>query len=785
MKNYLIIHGHFYQPPREDPWTGLIPRQHSAEPFENWNIKINRECYAANSASRVLNSKGNITNIVNNYRYLSFNFGPTLLNWLKKEANGVYQRILDADKYSQDNNNGHGNAIAQGYNHTILPLDSKEVMRTQIRWGIDDFVSHFKREPEGFWLPETAVNSDVIDELIACKIKYTVLSPWQADSVCTPGSKTWRSLYGHPAPSHKAYRIERPSGNLNIFFYDPTLASGLSFNHFLQDADKLKQTIDGYFHDQENGHLISIATDGEVYGHHEPFGDMCLAAFIEKANGRYEICNYGQYLELFPPVELVKLKSGEDDAGSSWSCSHGVSRWFKNCGCSTGGEEGWNQNWRTPLRKAFSYLRNETEKTFIREMAKFSDKNGFEIRNSYIHVLAGETEKKEYLGNEFPSADDEQKLLITRLLEGQKYMMYMFTSCGWFFSELSGIEPVQNMKYALRLVELYSPWFNGSVLEKLLVDLSEAESNIPSKGTGRTIMENEVIPSAKNDAYGASILILQSFLNPGQKKQYGCYRLVNLKEQKFEDITEYSSECSIINCETGKAMDFKFSISKTESMEIKIDLEDNENKYAVLASELPECIRSRISREFVQNLEKECIAQYSHQFEKLKTALSVVEKLATEPSNLIKKTAEVIISQLMMQTLQDKTKLLKQEEIVFLREMIELKKKHNLEIDEKKITVMLSEILAYQTDFFSENPTAATTSYIQKLCDLAWSGGFELEKTIPQNIVFSLINEYGEEYFRQISNQDFEAFSNLRNLINLGESLGIEVEEMKARLLKP
>ncbi|MBN1648597.1 MAG: DUF3536 domain-containing protein [Spirochaetales bacterium] len=785
VKNYLVIHGHFYQPPREDPWTGTIPKQPSAEPYQNWNVRINRECYAANSASRVLNSRGNIEKIINNYRYFSFNFGPTLLSWLKTEAPGVYARIIDADKHSCTVNNGHGNAIAQSYNHTILPLDPKDIARTQIHWGIEDFYSHFGRKPEGMWLPETAVNTAIVDELIAQKIQFVILSPCQAEAVCQEGAKTWRSLFDHPVPSHKAYRIERPGGNLAVVFYDPTLASGISFGHFLTDADKLKQTLDGYYNENDAAHLVNIATDGEIYGHHEPFGDMCFAALASKIDDRFIITNYANYLEQHPPHELVKLKSGEDDAGTSWSCSHGVSRWYKNCGCSTGGKEGWDQKWRTPLRNAFNYLRNEATKTFIREIAQYGKQDAYSVRDGYIEVLCGKKTKKDYIGELFPSASEEDRSRIISLLEGQKYMMYMFTSCGWFFSEISGIEPVQNMKYALRLIELYKPWFNGTVLEKLLVDLSEARSNIASKGTGRTIMETDVLPYSKTDFYGAAVLIFRCLLHPYASQNYGVYTLIEMEKTGFTDITDFSSRCTVENSETCRQLTCEFSILSAADSGISIRINTADSTEVIRAADLPDAVKTEISQEYRKSLEQECFDHYSGLFENLKLALTVSNQLGTMPSDMVRKTAEVIISELICRKLEDQTRFLSDQEIAELQDMMDFKNTHGLEVNEKEISGCLSRILAYQTDYFSGKLSSEITCYIQKLCSLADRGGFTIEKTIPQNIVYELIHKNEEAYFSEIQQKKFDAFLNLKMLISLGETLGIEVEEMKKRLLAP
>ena len=279
----------------------------------------------ANAFSRILGGDGRITEIVNNYRYLSFNFGPTLLQWLVKYAPRVYDRIREADSYSMENNNGHGNAIAQAYNHTILPLDTPENRLTQILWGIEDFRHHFERDPEGLWLPETAVNLDVIDSLIDCGIRFIILSPWQAEKYRHDEEDEWTFLEGNPAPSGHSCYIKGSRGRISAFFYDPALSSGISFQHYLTDADVLYDRLAAMKDESRPDYLITAATDGEIYGHHEPFGDMCLAALVNKIHQRHDfrITNYAAYLEEYPPVHEAVLLRGEEEKGTSWSCVHG------------------------------------------------------------------------------------------------------------------------------------------------------------------------------------------------------------------------------------------------------------------------------------------------------------------------------------------------------------------------------------------------------------------------------------------------------------------------------
>jgi len=517
MEKTLILHGHFYQPPREHPDTGLIPIQQSAYPKENWNVRITEECYAANAYSRYLTFDGRIEQIINNYEYLSFNFGPTLLHWINEHCPDVYGRIIEADRNSISRL-GHGNAIAQSFNHTILPLDDPADAELQIAWGLEDFSRHFGRDAEGIWLPETAVSTSVIDQLIRWNIKFIILSPWQAQRVETePG--VWKDLGKQPAPYQQPYIISRPQGEITVFFYHAGLAEGISFGHFLRDAETLYSRIQELF-SKEAGSLLHTATDGEIYGHHEPFGDMCLAAMIKRSMEDQEISfgNYASYLEANPPSLQAQLKEGEEKKGTSWSCFHGVSRWYKDCGCSTGGEKGWNQKWRTPLRTAMQQLSEKLLETYHAELPKVTDADPRKLLFDYGKVISGETAPQEFcrsiLGNE---TRPEQDAALLKLLEGQRYRHYMFTSCGWFFSDISGIEPKQNLLYALHAAALYRA-FTGEPLEEMLEDtLHQAKSNKKKEGRGSKILRS-----------------LQSSLLPFGTEA-ACYFVLNRELAREED----------------------------------------------------------------------------------------------------------------------------------------------------------------------------------------------------------------------------------------------------------
>ncbi len=495
---YLIIHGHFYQPPRENPWTERIDRQPSAAPYHDWNERITKECYQPNTRSRRLDGDGRIAKMLNNYEWISFNFGPTLLSWIEEKHPDAYEKIIAADRLSAERL-GHGNAIAQGYNHIIMPLANSRDKETQIRWGVHDFIRRFGREPAGIWLPETAANSDTLEILIGFGFDFIVLSPNQAKRVRPPAGKAeWRDVSDGSIQTGFPYRCFLSKGKkrrstdkyIDIFFYDAKLSVDVSFNHLLRNGDHFAQAIvDAY--PRTRGDLVTIATDGEIYGHHEPFADMALAYLADTGapSRGLEMTNFSAYLENHAPEWEVALKPGTDNEGTAWSCAHGVGRWKEACGCNTGGGPKKNQKWRGPLRNGLDALRDELSAAFASETAPLLD-DPWRARNDYITVIENrgpESIERYVTEHAKRPLSPEERSRVLSLLESQRNALLMFTSCGWFFDDISGIETTQILEYAARAIELAGEK-NGDALEKaLLKELRKAKSNFPNLGRGSDI----------------------------------------------------------------------------------------------------------------------------------------------------------------------------------------------------------------------------------------------------------------------------------------------------------
>ena len=483
----LIIHGHFYQPPRENPRTGEVELQPSAAPFHDWNERIHAECYGPNGFARI--GDGTSARIVNNYSHISFNFGPTLLSWLQKHQPKTYQRILDADCESIAEHGGHGNAIAQAYGHAILPLLNQRDRLTHVIWGAEDFRFRFKRDAEAMWLPETACNDETLELLIEQGMRYVILAPNQARRVRRLSDRQWVDVPSGAVDSTQPYRFFHRDGSgrsLAVFFYNGPVARSIAFERALSSSEGLVRRFKAV---AQGGPLVNVATDGETYGHHFRFGDLCLAHVLEDEAPRagFRITNYGEYLDKHEPEFEVEIDHGLEGQGSSWSCSHGLGRWVDNCGCQTGGEAGWDQRWRKPLREALEFLKTNADRHFeVLGADLFRDP--WEARNAYIGVILRESQSLDlFIDEHCRVLSDVDKRRALTLLEIQKNSLLMFTSCGWFFSDLAGIETVQVLRYAARVIELQNQIGVASPLEKFVELLGEARSNVAEKGNGAEI----------------------------------------------------------------------------------------------------------------------------------------------------------------------------------------------------------------------------------------------------------------------------------------------------------
>jgi len=521
---FVCIHGHFYQPPRENPWLEAIENQPSAYPYHDWNERIAAECYAPNANARILDGENRIVAIVNNYASMSFNFGPTLLSWLEEKEPDVYAAILAADAESRRLFSGHGSALAQPYNHTILPLSNDRDLQTQVAWGVRDFSRRFGRPPEGMWLPETAVDLPTLEALAAAGIAFTILAPHQASHVRRIGEEAWRELTAGSLDPTMPYAVPLPSGkSIAVFFYDGPVSRAIAFERLLTTGERFAERLAGAFSAEERPQLVHVATDGETYGHHHRHGDMALAYALHTLAARNlaTLTNYGEFLERHPPTHEARIVER-----TSWSCAHGVERWRSDCGCHSGTAPGGTQAWRAPLREALDGLRDALTPLWEERAARLL-KDPWRAREDYVEVLLERSAarvRRYFEEHALRPLDDAGTTEALELLEMQRHAQLMYTSCGWFFDDVGGIEARQVIQYAGRVLQLADRRFGPGLEAPFLETLARAKSNVPEIGDGRRIYEQTVRPAAVSLAMvGAHYGVSSLFIDYADESRVYCY----------------------------------------------------------------------------------------------------------------------------------------------------------------------------------------------------------------------------------------------------------------------
>ena len=527
-KRFICIHGHFYQPPRENPWLETVETQDSAAPYHDWNERICAECYATNGAARIQNNRNQITRIVNNYARISFNFGPTLLSWLKENAPRTYRMILDGEHRSRKSYGGHSSAMAQVYNHIIMPLANTRDRITQIRLGIADYRRHYGAPPEGMWLAETAADAESLELMAQNGVKFTLLSPHQCARIrpFREGSQ-WTETPGASVDTTHPYLVRFDSGvSIAVFFYNGPASRAIAFEGLLDSGEAFATRLKAGFRDNPQPQLAHVATDGESYGHHHKHGEMALAYALRllERDRTAKLTNYGKFLDQFPPEYECQIV--ED---SSWSCVHGVERWRSNCGCNGG--RPFNQLWRAPLRQALDALRDGIAPLTEQEGNKLF-KDVWAARNAYIDVLLDRgTEQVDRFLNTHAGHElsEHERVRALELMEMQRHAQLMYTSCGWFFDDIGGIETVQIIAYAARVLQLAKQVFGvrADALEPaFLARMAEAKSNEARFGDGAQIYKRCVDTMELGlEQVAAHYAISSVFSSFAEETDLFCYRV--------------------------------------------------------------------------------------------------------------------------------------------------------------------------------------------------------------------------------------------------------------------
>ena len=605
---YICIHGHFYQPPRENPWLEEVEKQESAHPFHDWNDRIAYECYRPNSEARLLDSQGRLQRIVNNYEHISFNFGPTLLSWMERHEKTAYESILKADAYSKVVRSGHGNAIAQAYNHIIMPLANGRDKITQILWGIKDFKKRFLRDPEGMWLPETAVDLQTLEIMVENGLLFTILAPHQAKRFNEKPSDIWRNVDGTAIDPSRPYLCQLPNGSqIAVFFFDAPISQAIAFEGLLNSGAAFKDRIMGAFSSQRTWpQLVNIATDGESYGHHHRFGEMALAFAIEQLliEPDVKLTNYAEFLASHPPVAQVEIIEK-----TAWSCSHGVGRWMRDCGCSANQKPGWNQAWRTPLRKSLDLIRDRVDRLFEKRGIDLF-KDAWVTRDSYIDLLLRDrseitaflksSEKRELTPSEYVEA--------LNLLEMQRNRMLMYTSCGWFFDDITGIESLQILSYAARVLQLASA-YDPALVNEFLRALFPAVSNTQSHIHGDDLYQEKIAPQVVDlPQVAAHVAISALFDAPHASQRVYVYRvyLIDFVREDFGERILLIGQVRIQSSVTLREQRFIFAVLYLGAVDLRCSvqpLSGGQLAYEDLKKDLTETFKKHSSTELIRKLD--------------------------------------------------------------------------------------------------------------------------------------------------------------------------------------
>jgi alpha-amylase/alpha-mannosidase (GH57 family) len=825
---FVAIHGHFYQPPRENPWLEILETEESAHPFHDWNERIALECYRPNAHARILDGKNKILAIINNYSSISFNFGPTLLPWLEKHFPSVYQKILEADREGLKRF-GHGNAIAQVYNHIIMSLANDRDKETEVLWGMADFEKRFHRKPEALWLPETAVNYATLRTLVKYGMRYLILSPFQASRVRAFGGKKWSDVSQGRIDTTRPYRcfIRDTSGKklldqfIDIFFYNGTISKEIAFGDLLKDANALCDRFAQFYQEsKEKPQLIHIATDGETYGHHMKFGEMGLAYSLDKgfsARG-FELTNYGSFLKRFPPVHEVEIDEGPKGEGTSWSCAHGVGRWKENCGCCTGGQPGWNQEWRKPLREALDFLRDELNRVFEREGGSiFQDV--WQARNGYIEVILNRSpEGVNHFFDQYGAKGlgEKGRLKGLKLLEMQRRALQMYTSCGWFFADLAGIETIIVLQHASRAIQLAEEW-TGEEIEKTFVQhLSEAKSNLPEMGKGDQVYQLLVKPKWVTPERVVNHFAITSLLDSGDgEKKIFSYRVEKIHYEKMEneenllvigqarvtsEIIPEPKEFFFGLIPSKKEVFRTWVLEKKEGIEFNPIKEKGQEGFGkgeeeiakVLTSLLGNHIftikdtfkeeRQAIFQKLIQKEFDEHCQIYADLFDRTKQAVEALSREGLEIPFEIRVAAEVTLSNRLSEEIKELNRDFRGTvERRKIDEIVEEAEGHGYHLRKEKSLLALNEILMERMDALQKglgsdlSRQSELAEEVLTLLDLAKKWDFEISLGEAQNLMSQILKEcVGDLEKCWWENGTPKLFS--PDLLTLAEKLGFNVE---------
>jgi alpha-amylase/alpha-mannosidase (GH57 family) len=806
LNRYVCVHFHSYQPPRENAWLEAVELQDSAHPFHDWNARITAECYAPNGASRILNGDGRIEKILNNYARISYNIGPTLLTWLESEAPEVYETVRDADKESQELFDGHGSAVAQAYNHMILPLANRRDKYTQILWGIEDFRRRFERDPEGMWMPEAAVDLESLDIMAEFGITFTVLSPFQAHQVREIGEEEWTDVTGGEVDPTRPYLVNLPSGRtINVFFYDGPISQAVAFEGLLSSGEAFAERLmSGFDEERDWPQILHIATDGESYGHHHRHGEMALSYALHMVDEQEdaELINYAAYLARHEVTHEAMVYEN-----SSWSCIHGVERWRANCGCNSGGRPEWDQEGREPLRESLDWLRDTLADKFEKDASSYL-KDPWLARDEYIHVIFDRSTTDDFLARHAKTElSDEDRVRVLKLLEMQRYAMLMFTSCGWFFDELSGIETVQVIQYAGRAVQLADQLFDDAIEDEFLDRLSVAQSNLREHGNGRDIFNKMVKPAMVDlTDIGAHFAISSLFEDYEDETDVFAYRaeLLDSERSYAGRASLHVGRVRMSSSITGESEDLAFGVAHFgdhnllggvrpyRNVETYEEMKQELSEYFNRA-EFPEIVRAldrhfkshnysirslfrdeqrKILNIILDSSLEQAAAVYSHLHEDHAALMHFLSDIGAPLPDAFEMTSEFVLNTRLRAAFSDPEADL--DEIGVLLDEVN---QWHIQLDQEELAYVLSQTIDQIAAGFEEDPE--DEERLERLLSFAGVAShlpFEVNLWKAQNVYYYVLqSELGEKYLHL--DPEKEGNEHAARFRELGELLAVKVED--------
>ncbi|MHB1042386.1 MAG: DUF3536 domain-containing protein [Eubacteriales bacterium] len=810
MERSVCIHGHFYQPPRENPWLEDIELQDSAYPYHDWDERITAECYEPNTVSRILDGEGWIRRIINNYTKMSFNFGPTLLSWMEDNEPEVYRAIIEADRASRENFSGHGSALAQAYNHMIMPLANDRDKYTQVLWGIKDFESRFGRPPEGMWLPETAVDLKSLDIMAEQGIRFTILAPYQARRFRQAGSGAWHEVGKEGIDTTIPYLVHLPGPGrtISVFFYNAEISRAVAFEKLLFDGGRFADRILGGFSDRNSPQLVNLATDGETYGHHHRHGEMALSYALHhiESNNLARLTNYAEYLEHHPPAFEVEIIEH-----SAWSCAHGVGRWQSNCGCNSGMHPGWGQEWRVPLRKALDWLRDELAPRYEERARQFL-KDPWGARNEYVAVILDRSEEsfRNFLsGHASRELSREERIVVLKLLEMQRHAMLMFTSCGWFFDEISGIETVQVLQYAGRVIQLAGELFDGIRLEpEFLKTLAGAKSNIPEHRDGAVIFEKFVKPAMVDlRKVGGHYAICSLFESYDEDSHIYCYDVHREDWQnRLAGEARMAAGRARVNSQiTLESADLYWGVVNFGGHNVSAGVRDyqGDEPYRKMLQEvggvfdradfaevlkllgehfegatysLKQLFRDKQRKVLDQVLDDtltEVSENYRRIFERHAPLMRFLKSLNIPQPKVLHSAAEFVLNTNLRKAFMAETL-----DLDYINALLDEAKISNVPLDGATLGYVLERTLERMGEKLGAVPTdQSLIAHLDAVVGLARSLPFEVDLWMVQNVFYTLLETVYKDYLARAGQGDGEARSWVGKFASLGDKLKVRREE--------